>query len=46
MSLSSSVSYLICSVSVSAMTADEALGQCPLLALVFDHPLLFQLDQV
>ena len=46
MSLSSSVSYLICSASVSAMTADKALGQCPLLAVVFDPPLLFQLDQV
>ncbi len=46
MSLGSFVSYLICAVSVSAMATDEALGQCPLLAFVFDHSLLFQLDQV
>ena len=46
MSLGSFVSYLICAVSVSAMTTDKTLGQCPLLAFVFDAPLLFQLDQV
>ena len=45
-SLRSSVSYLIYSVSLSAIAMDNVLRQRPLLPFVFDHPLLFQLDQV